>query len=1530
MIYDVTVSLQEVLDCATHVASEPALNEERDRNVSELEEQRLRSHERLQLISKAAHEKLEKATRDERQRKLDAEKGRMRVLRVKEGFDNEPDAADVQARGGVQFDQPMVLENSKGIVQTFRTVQNLTEYRQGPIMKVSMVQIWGSPMGSPPPLVLKQCQVQFNATVTETFRQQVQGLESKIDMLKRAGHHPSVVTPLGLSIRRAAFNVRKASDQPSATVETGYMQTSTTEEWTFSFLAPFLENGSLQQLLDIVGNVSAESTRAWTFQLIEGLNFLHRNGITHGRVHCHNILLEKKDGIQATVKLADAAFQTEVYQIMNKDMRSLAWSAPWIPPEKRNAVCQATNATDIWDLALCISQMLFGLDVQSRYCSPTELLDDSRLTVSLRKFLGQMFRSEPGKRSTAFELLPAEFLRSQENIFRALVADPQTHIESAEPKSPRLRRESTNTPLASRYRTDFVELGRLGRGGYGEVIKARNKLDARFYAIKKITQNTISALDNVLSEVILLSQLNHPYVVRYITAWVETKNEHEDNIASSSFSSADLSETSSAAGDDPTNNETLPESLDLMSGTGPDIVFGVDSDGDPDESDNYDDSKGLDECDTHIEAAQDDGHSNMDNPKLKSLKVGRHKAGDDDAIPKALDSLSSLGRLDAQRQARAVVFEDVEVSTAVLYIQMEFCEKKTLRSLINGNLYQDNFESWRLFKQIVDALAYIHAADIVHRDLKPENVFIDSVGDIRIGDFGLARPGELQVVQRTRSSKIGAYGSFTKSVGTAFYVAPEVRSASNSNYNDKADMYSLGIMFFEMCFPLKTGMERITVLSALRQNEHQLPKEFETQEKATQGEIILSLVDHDPALRPGSSELSHCGKFPTEMKQEQQARDVIRALRDDATGLLRQQVLRAIFAQADESSLAEHRDSQVTGVETFRMTSEEIDFAPKSALETTSSISLIRQWVRHQITAVFRRHGAIEADRPHIIPYAPHFARYRTTAVRVISKKGTILQLPYDLTVPNVHALAKTANVGRKIFTFATVYRENPGGPIPWTHQEVDFDIISTDADFLEINDAESIKVVDELLNAFPSMARIQMCYHLNHSRILNAILTFCDIPRSKWSLVKATLEKLNLEGYNWAKIRSELRSSNIGLRAASVEELIRFDFRDTPEEAFAALRENLQDSENHMFSDEFGQLRVLVENLKRMNVKRKIYLYPLSCVNERFFQNGMFFQCIYDTPKKAVFATGGRYDQLIAQYRPSDLPRSKVPDRHAVGFALNWDQICTTMSRFIKAGAKVKNRRKFDAENLDVVIPQRCDVLVEGPNPLLTTIGVEVVSDLWANEISAELSLDVVGKGTAYDPSDSATESHCWIVMLKQDGNIKVRNTAKREEDEMRASELAAWFHNEMRDRDRHEARAPGKAKLIRHMSHPESDGGSTAELRVRAIYNSESNKSKKINRPALVKEANLGAREAFQNLMESSIVAIETTNEVFHSIRNTNFTDPDSWRSTIQAAPAEERAYIKKIQVDMQTIAKNRRLQHVVLYNFRTKACELYDIRG
>lgn len=123
--------------------------------------------------------------------------------------------------------------------------------------------------------------------------------------------------------------------------------------------------------------------------------------------------------------------------------------------------------------------------------------------------------------------------------------------------------------------------------------------------------------------------------------------------------------------------------------------------------------------------------------------------------------------------------------------------------------------------------------------------------------------------------------SFTPDVGTKLYMAPEVmRSTSRVPPQErfKADMYSLGIVFFEMNYFFNTGAERINVLENLRSPGIFFPEDwdplrtrqqqsrlfehgFTVQSKMT-FPVITSLLHHDPVQRPSALDLSHSPLLP--------------------------------------------------------------------------------------------------------------------------------------------------------------------------------------------------------------------------------------------------------------------------------------------------------------------------------------------------------------------------------------------------------------------------------------------------------------------------------------------------------------------------------------------------------------------------------------------------------------------------------------------------------------------------------------------
>ncbi|KAI0231801.1 cAMP-dependent protein kinase catalytic subunit, partial [Massospora cicadina] len=148
----------------------------------------------------------------------------------------------------------------------------------------------------------------------------------------------------------------------------------------------------------------------------------------------------------------------------------------------------------------------------------------------------------------------------------------------------------------------------------------------------------------------------------------------------------------------------------------------------------------------------------------------------------------------------SVVNLEFVIDTAdTVYIGLEYCEGGDLYDAITvGNLTRCGEEAVvrdilvrNIFLEILIAVQFIHSRGIYHRDLKPENILLDGKGRIKLADFGLA----------TRD-----VWSHERGCGSSFYMAPEahkpkVKSRPSPPYcTSKADVWSLGIIFLNLCF----------------------------------------------------------------------------------------------------------------------------------------------------------------------------------------------------------------------------------------------------------------------------------------------------------------------------------------------------------------------------------------------------------------------------------------------------------------------------------------------------------------------------------------------------------------------------------------------------------------------------------------------------------------------------------------------------------------------------------------------------------
>ncbi len=176
-----------------------------------------------------------------------------------------------------------------------------------------------------------------------------------------------------------------------------------------------------------------------------------------------------------------------------------------------------------------------------------------------------------------------------------------------------------------------------------------------------------------------------------------------------------------------------------------------------------------------------------------ALKILPPEVGKDPAFAERFTrEARALAKLN---HSSIVAVHEFGEADGLYYFVMEFVDGANLRQALDGGGLTPA-EALAIVPQICEALQFAHDEGVVHRDIKPENILIDKRGRVKIADFGLAKLLGVDA-EESRAEKPFTLTGSHQVMGTPHYMAPEQVQGSSA-VDHRADIYSLGVVFYEM------------------------------------------------------------------------------------------------------------------------------------------------------------------------------------------------------------------------------------------------------------------------------------------------------------------------------------------------------------------------------------------------------------------------------------------------------------------------------------------------------------------------------------------------------------------------------------------------------------------------------------------------------------------------------------------------------------------------------------------------------------
>jgi len=381
----------------------------------------------------------------------------------------------------------------------------------------------------------------------------------------------------------------------------------------------------------------------------------------------------------------------------------------------------------------------------------------------------------------------------------------------------------------------------------------------------------------------------------------------------------------------------------------------------------------------------------------------------------------------------------------------------------------------------------------------------------------------------TPSADEDPFSDATGVCGTSFYIAPEIARGSAS-YDERVDLYSVGIIAFEVWHPFSTAMERVVLLRDLRERGT-LPPGFESAHPQAAA-LIRWLLSEADAGRPTAREALRSELLPPTVGDEQLT-DLLRSLPDNPAAFDR--VVEALFAPQRPGEAGALTRSDPPGTPVTATTTAQDPESRERALST--------------LRAGFLRHGAVAMCSAEIGAPSPD---QPNAAVQVLSRSGQQVALRHELRQPfAAWVVGQVASgdgaaliEGFRRYELANVYRRDPRGGPPRAHLQADFDVLTPPAPpgskEPPITEAEVLCAVTDVLSGLPECAG-RWEVRVGHRALFDAALAHVGLPKETRAAAVQLLRPVvtgasplhpSARQQRWPSVRAGLEGLGVGADA--------------------------------------------------------------------------------------------------------------------------------------------------------------------------------------------------------------------------------------------------------------------------------------------------------------------------------------------------------------------------------------------------------------